>query len=79
MKRILIEIHTGKDGRYSQRSVLGSLGFLGHMGISCYGAYTLPDTIAAILTINVGLIGFLLGMKTWQNNQEYKIDNAANS
>ena len=74
MKQILIDIHTGKDGKFSQRSILGTLGFLGHMAISAYGAYAKPDTVVAILTVNVGLISFLIGAKTWQNQQEYKID-----
>lgn len=67
-------MHTGKDGLFSQRSVLGSLGFIGHIFISTYGAFATPNYIPEILAINAGLIAGLLAIKTWQHNREYKID-----
>ena len=70
-------MHTGKDGRYSQRSVLGTIGFLGHMLLSAWGCYKQPELTPAILYGNAGLIAFLIGAKTWQNQQEYKIDNGS--
>ena len=63
-------MHKGKDGLYSQRSILGSLGFVGHMLMSAYGCYKVPDTIPAILGINVGLIAAVLGYKLIQNIKE---------
>lgn len=75
MKKILTDMHIGKDGRYSQRSVLGTAGFIGHIFISTYGAITLPELIPSILWTNASLVAGMLVIKTWQNKEEYKIDN----
>jgi hypothetical protein len=67
-------MHTGKDGMFSQRSVLGSFGYIGHMVMSTYGCYIRPDLIPEILLINAGLVAGMLAIKTWQHNKEYAID-----
>ena len=77
MKKLLHDMHTGKDGHYSQRSVLGSLGFIGHIFISTYGAIIMPELIPAILWTNASLVAGLLVIKMVQSTQQYKIDNGS--
>ena len=79
MKKILHDIHTGKDGRYSHRSILGSLGFLGHIFISTYGAVVNTELIPSILWTNASLVAGLLVIKMVQSTQEYKIDKGGNA
>ena len=62
-------MHTGKDGMYSQRRVLGTMSFVGIMYIAPYGVYynvPIQDT----LTILAGLTVALLGLTTWQNTKD---------
>jgi hypothetical protein len=76
VRKLFKDMHTGKDGRASQRSVLGSLGFIGHIFISTYGAIVMPELIPSILWTNASLVAGLLVIKMVQSTQEYKIDKA---
>jgi len=74
IRKLLKDMHTGKDGLYSQRSVLGTCGFIFLCVLSSISIYKDVSTSTVVLPNFTVLVSFLLGMKTWQNNQENKID-----
>lgn len=71
---ILNDMHKGKDGRYSQRSILATLGYIGHAWMCAFTCYKMPELAPAVIGINAGLLAGLLALKNWQNTVEYKAD-----